>query len=62
MARLRLQTQLLISTLLIICALTGAILLIVRQTVRSQIAEQVRDSTAASLTGNMGAQSMMMRE
>ena len=49
MARLRLQTQLLISTLLIICALTGAILLIIRQTVRSQIAEQVRDSTAASL-------------
>ncbi len=49
MARLRLQTQLLISTLLIICALTGSILLIVRQTVRSQIAEQVRDSTAASL-------------
>jgi signal transduction histidine kinase len=49
MARLRLQTQLLISTLLIICALTGAILLIVRHTVRSQIAEQVRDSTAASL-------------
>jgi len=49
MARLRLQSQLLISTLLIISALTGAILLIVRQTVRSQIAEQVRDSTAASL-------------
>jgi signal transduction histidine kinase len=48
-ARLRLQSQLLISTLLIISALTGAILLIVRQTVRSQIAEQVRDSTAASL-------------
>jgi signal transduction histidine kinase len=49
MARLRLQTQLLISSLLIICALTGAILLILRQTVRSQIAEQVRDSTATSL-------------
>jgi uncharacterized membrane protein len=49
MARLRLQTQLLISTLLIICALTGAILLIVRHTIRSQIAEQVRDSTVASL-------------
>jgi signal transduction histidine kinase len=49
MARLRLQSQLLISTLLIISVLTGAILLIVRQTVRSQIAEQVRDSTAASL-------------
>src|SRR2546430_8609900 len=49
MARLRLQTQLLISSLLIICALTGAILLILRQTVRSQIAEQVRESTAASV-------------
>ena len=30
MSRMRLQTQLLISTLLIICALTGAILLIIR--------------------------------
>src|SRR3979409_1704685 len=49
MARLRLQTQLLISSLLIICALTGAILLIVRHTIRSQIAEQVRDSTHPSL-------------
>jgi signal transduction histidine kinase len=49
MARLRLQSQLLISTLLIICALTGAILLIIRQTVRSQISVQVRDSTAASV-------------
>ena len=49
MARLRLQTQLLISTLLIICVLTGTILLVIRQTVRSQIAQQVRDSTAASL-------------
>src|SRR6266478_9368047 len=49
MARLRLQTQLLISTLLVLCALTGAILLIIRQTVRSQIAVQVRDSTAASV-------------
>jgi signal transduction histidine kinase len=49
MERLRLQTQLLISTLLIICALTGTILLVIRQTVRSQIAGQVRDSTAASL-------------
>ncbi|MCU1341078.1 MAG: hypothetical protein JWN92_501, partial [Candidatus Acidoferrum typicum] len=49
MARLRLQTQLLISTLLIISVLTGTILLIVRQTVRSQISQQVRDSTSASL-------------
>ena len=35
MARLRLQSQLLLSTLLIICALTGAILLILRHTVRT---------------------------
>jgi signal transduction histidine kinase len=49
MARLRLQTQLLISTLLVLCALTGAILLIIRQTVRSEIAVQVRDSSAASV-------------
>src|SRR5579863_4646582 len=49
MARFRLQTQLLISTLLILCALTGTILLIIRQTVRTQIAVQVRDSTAASV-------------
>jgi hypothetical protein len=49
MSRFRLQTQLLISTLLIICALTGAILLIVRHTVRSQISAQVRDSTSASV-------------
>ncbi len=49
MARLRLRTQLLIATLLIICALLGALLLIVRYTVRSEIAEGVRQSTAASL-------------
>jgi len=49
MARLRLQTQLLISTLLIISALTGTILLVIRQKVRSQIAQQVRDGTSASL-------------
>jgi signal transduction histidine kinase len=49
MARLRLQTQLLLSTLLIICALTGAILLIIRQIVRTQIAGQAKDSTEASV-------------
>jgi len=49
MSRLRLKTQLLISTLLIICALTGAMLLIVRHTVRSEIDDQVRDSVAASV-------------
>jgi signal transduction histidine kinase len=51
MARLRLQTQLLISTLLIISTLTGSILLVIRQTIRAQIAGQVRDSTAASVQG-----------
>jgi signal transduction histidine kinase len=49
MSRLRLKTQLLISTLLIICALTGAMLLIVRDTVRAEIEDQVRDSVAASV-------------
>jgi signal transduction histidine kinase len=49
MARLRLQSQLLLSTLLIICALTGAILFIIRQTVRTQIAGQVQYSTDASI-------------
>jgi signal transduction histidine kinase len=49
MARLRLRTQLVISTLLIICALLGALLLVVRHTVRSAIAEGVRQSTDASL-------------
>ena len=49
MARLRLRTQLLIATLLIICALLGALFLCVRRTVRSEIAEGVRQSTNASL-------------
>lgn len=49
MSRLRLKTQLLISTLLIICALTGAMLLIVRHTVRAEIDDQVQDSVAASV-------------
>jgi signal transduction histidine kinase len=49
MARLRLRTQLLVATLLIICALTGALLLIVHHTVRSEIAGQVQQSTDASL-------------
>ncbi len=49
MARLRLQTQLLVSTLLIICTLTGAILLVIRYTIRAQIAEQVKNSTDAAI-------------
>ncbi len=58
MARLRLQSQLLLSTLLILCALTGSILLIIRHTVRSQIAGQVKYSTDASIRefGNLQRQ------
>ena len=49
MARLRLRTQLVVATLLIISTLLGALLLIVRHTVRTEIAEGVRQSTEASL-------------
>ena len=49
MARLRLRTQLLIATLVIICALLGSLLLIVRHTVRSQINDGVQESTNESL-------------
>ncbi|HEY1482139.1 MAG TPA: HAMP domain-containing sensor histidine kinase [Candidatus Acidoferrum sp.] len=48
MARLRLRTQLVIATLLIICALLGAILFVVGHTMRSEIAEGARQSTEAS--------------
>ena len=51
MARLRLQTQLLVSGLLIISILTGALLLVIRYTIRAQIAEQVNRSTADSVQG-----------
>ena len=49
MARLRLRTQLLIATLVIIFALTGAVLLIIRHSVHSEITKQVQASTDASL-------------
>ena len=49
MARLRLRTQLLVANLLIICALLGAILLVVRHTVRSEISQGVASGTNASL-------------
>jgi len=49
LARLRLRTQLLIATLVIICALLGSLLLIVRHTVRSEIVEGVQASTTDSL-------------
>src|SRR5271154_7551732 len=49
LARLRLRTQLLTATLVIICALLGSLLLVVRHTVRSEIDEGVRQSTNDSL-------------
>jgi signal transduction histidine kinase len=49
LARLRLRTQLLIASLVIICALLGSLLLIVRHTVRSEIDEGVQESTKESL-------------
>src|SRR5215469_1640770 len=49
MTSLKLRTELLIANLLIICCLTGAILLILRNKVRSEIGQQVRDSTSASV-------------
>jgi signal transduction histidine kinase len=49
MARLRLRTQLLIAALAILFALTGAVLLIIRHSVHSEITKQVQGSTDASL-------------
>src|SRR5882762_11574310 len=49
MALLRLRTQLLFATLLIICMLTVALLFIVRYTVRSELDQEVRQSTDASI-------------
>ncbi len=49
MTLLRLRTQLLFATLLIICTLTVALLFIVRYTVRSELDQEVRQSTDASI-------------
>ena len=62
MAQLRLRTQLSMATLLIISALTGAILFIIRYTVREEITKQVQDSTAASLRAFQNVQLERERE
>ena len=49
MTHFRLRTQLFIVTLLIICGLTGALLLIIRHTVSVETDRQVRDGTEASV-------------
>src|SRR5262249_14268635 len=49
MAHIPLRTQLLIATVLIICALTGMTLFIVRHTVSTEIQRQVREGTQESV-------------
>jgi uncharacterized iron-regulated membrane protein len=49
MAHLPLRTQLLIATVLIIFALTGAILLVVKHTVGTEIQKQVQEGTQKSV-------------
>ncbi len=49
MTHFRLRTQLFIATLLIICGLTGALLLIIRHTVSVETEQQVRDGTEKSV-------------
>ena len=49
MTHFRLRTQLFIATLLIICGLTGALLLIIRHTISVETERQVRDGTEASV-------------
>src|ERR1700719_5114900 len=49
MTHFRLRTQLFIATLLIICGLTGALLLIIRHTVSVETERQVRDGTDESV-------------
>src|SRR4051812_23907201 len=49
MLKLKLRTQFLIATLLILATLTGASLLIIRYTVRAEIDNQVRRGVSASI-------------
>src|SRR5258708_12701048 len=49
MTHFRLRTQLFIATLLILCGLTGGLLLIIRHTVSVETERQVRDGTEASV-------------
>jgi hypothetical protein len=49
MTHLRLRTQLFVATLLTICGLTGALLLIIRHTVSVETNRQVRDGTEESV-------------
>ena len=49
MTHLRIRTQLVIVTFLIICGLTGSLLLIIRHTIGVETQQQIRDGTQASV-------------
>jgi signal transduction histidine kinase len=62
MTHLRLRTQLFLATLLTICALTGALLLITRHTVSVETDQQVRNGTEASVRAFEGVQHQRERQ
>ncbi|MGC1907109.1 MAG: HAMP domain-containing sensor histidine kinase [Candidatus Acidiferrum sp.] len=62
MTHLRLRTQLFLASLLTICALTGALLLITRHTVTVETDQQVRDGTEASVRAFEGVQHQRERQ
>jgi signal transduction histidine kinase len=62
MTHLRLRTQLFLATLLIICGLTGGLLLIIRHTVSVETDRQVRDGTEASVRAFEGVQRQRERQ
>ena len=62
MSRLRLRTQLFLATLLTICALTGAFLLIIRHTVIVETDRQVRAGTEDSIRAFEGVQHQRERQ
>jgi signal transduction histidine kinase len=49
MARLRIRTQLVIATVLIICGLTGSLLLIIQHAIGVEIRKEIREGTQASV-------------
>lgn len=62
MTHLRLRTQLFLASLLTICALTGALLLITRHTVSVETDQQVRNGTEASVRAFEGVQHQRERQ
>jgi signal transduction histidine kinase len=58
----RLQTQLLVATVLIICGLTGGVLLIVRSTIRSEIQEQTLNGLESSVRAFQSVQNQRQEQ